>query len=78
MRRGLKIFATIWLGAVVVLVVGGNLAFIYFAESKMDAIWKVRDDMSPFNISSWLVKMLIASPGLAALWLSEKLKRRAP
>jgi hypothetical protein len=75
MSRGLRIFGNIWLFALFALVVGGNLAFIYFAESKMDAISKVREDMSPFNISGWLVKMLLASPGVAAFWLSEKLKR---
>ena len=76
MSRGLRIFAVVWIWAIVVLVIGGNLAFIYFADSKMDALWRVRDDMNPFNVSGWLIKMLLASPGPAAFWLSERLKRR--
>jgi hypothetical protein len=76
LNRGLRIFAVVWIWAIVVLVIGGNRAFIYFADSKMDALWRVRDDMNPFNVSGWFIKILLASPGLAAFWLSERLKRR--
>jgi hypothetical protein len=77
MIRGLRIFGIVWIWAVVALVVVGNIAFLCFAESKLEALGKIRDDMNPFNFSGWLVKLLLASPGLAALWLSERFKPKA-
>ena len=61
------------MSAVAVLVVGGNIAFLYFAESARRPR-KIREDMNPFNVSGWLVKMVLASPGIAAFWLSRRIK----
>ena len=77
MIRGLRIFGLVWVWAVVALVVVGNIAFLYFAESKLDALAKIRDDMNPFNVGGLLVKVLLASPGIVALMLSDRLKSRS-
>lgn len=45
MIRGLRIFGIVWIWAVVALIVVGNLAFLYFAESKLDALGKIRDPL---------------------------------
>jgi hypothetical protein len=75
--RGLRIVGIVWISAVVALVVFGNLAFLYFADSKLDALAKIRDDLSPFNISALLVKVVLASPGIAAILVSDRLKARS-
>jgi len=75
--RGLRIFGIVWIWAIVVLIIVGNFAFLYFAESKLDALGKIRDDLNPFNVSGLLVKVLLASPGIVALVLSDRLKARS-
>ena len=75
--RGLRIFGLVWISAIVALIVVGNIAFLYFAESKLDALAKIRDDMNPFNVGGLLVKVLLASPGIVALVLSDRLKSRS-
>ena len=75
--RGLRIFGIVWIWVVVALIVGGNLAFLYFAESKLDALGKIRDDLNPFNVAGLLVKLLLMSPGVVALVLSDRLKARS-
>ena len=76
MIRGLRIFSMLWLWGVVVLIVGGDLAFVYFAPSKWSAIWEIADDMSPYNAGAWVVKFVLASPGFGAFMLAEWLRRK--
>jgi hypothetical protein len=77
MIKAIRIFGIVWISAIFALIIFGNIAFLYFAESKLDALARIRDDLNPFNISAFLVKVVLASPGIVALVLADRLKARA-
>lgn len=72
----LRVFAYVWVSAAMLLFLVGTVAYIYFAESRWEAWQKVQAEMSPFATVDWLVKMVILSPGIGALVLSDYLKKR--
>jgi len=73
----LRVFGMIWALGLASVIVFGTAAYIYFAPSKWEAIQKVQADWSPFNVRGWIVNMILASPALVSIALSDWLRRRA-
>jgi hypothetical protein len=74
--RWMRRFAIAWSGPVVTLIVG-NITYIVTAESRWRALMKIRDDMSPFNITCYPLVGVMLAPTVAAYALAERLRRRA-
>lgn len=73
MALALRIFAYVWFAISAGIVLFG-LVGIYLR----DGFSGVQEVMSPFNVVNSLLVLLLISPGLGALALSERLRRRAP
>lgn len=68
--------ALLWGAAL--LIVGGDIVYVVRAESSWRAFWHVLDQWSPFNLSSFLVRLALLAPGGVLLWLSERAAGRHP
>jgi hypothetical protein len=74
----LRWIGLILLGVAGLVIIGGDIAYIVFADSKWSAIWHVMNEYNPYNIGSFLARVAFLLPGLAALWLSDRLRPMAP
>jgi hypothetical protein len=61
----------------VLLIIGGDIAYVVRAKSSWRAFCHVLDEYSPFNLGSFLVRMAFLAPGGLLLWLSGKMARRS-
>lgn len=59
------------------LIVGGDIVYVVRADDSWRAFWHVLDEYSPFNLSSFLVRMAFLAPGGLLLWLSKKVAVRS-
>lgn len=69
----LRILATLWLAAVVLLILGGSISYIIFADDKWRATTEVWNQFSPFNIGYLLTVFVLAAPGLGLMALGKRL-----
>ena len=77
MKRFLRIFVRVWLG----LVIGANAlgitgAFVG-ASSLSEAISTVRAWYSPFNLWTWGLNLVLASPAIGAYLIAERFQSKA-
>jgi hypothetical protein len=76
LSTALRVFGVIWISGVALVMLGGMAAYVYFAESKWQAWQKITDEMSPFALGDWLIKLMLFSPGIGAMMLAEHLRKR--
>jgi len=67
----LKVFGYIWLTAAMLFILA-CLAVVYMKRGLPELL----EILSPFNVLNWIVTVITLSPGIAALALAERLKRK--
>ena len=67
----LKVFGYIWLTAAMLFILA-CLAVVYMKWGLPELL----EILSPFNVLNWIVTVITLSPGIAALALAERLKRK--
>jgi len=76
MVRILRGFATVWVGAVGLLVLIGIVGRVWTASSFVEGVSEVMSWFSPFNIWNWVLTLLSLSPALGAHWIAGRLEKR--
>jgi hypothetical protein len=72
----LRALGYIWGAGFALVVVVGTAVYIYNAPSKWEAIRTVQAEWSPFNLFGWLTNLLLLSPALIAVALSNWIRAR--
>lgn len=69
MVNALKVFGYIWLTVAGFIILSGMVSI--WMESGFSAVQEL---MSPYNITAWLIRIIILASGIATLMWSQKLQ----
>ena len=66
MDRTLTSFIWVWITLILIVNLFGIVGLFIGADSTWQALQKVKEIYSPFNVMNWLLELLILSPALVA------------
>ena len=75
MDRTLTSFIWVWITLILTVNLFGIVGLFIGADSTWQALQKVKEIYSPFNVMNWLLELLILSPALVAyVWRERRRK----
>ena len=75
MDRTLTSFIWVWITLILIVNLFGIVGLFIGADSTWQALQKVKEIYSPFNVKNWLLELLILSPALVAYMWRERRRK---
>ena len=75
LARLLRFFGWLWLALVTLLVIGGSAAYVFSHSAPANALRELAGQFSPFNVTFYLLLVLLVGPAGVFFFLAQSLER---